>query len=416
MEPIKGEALQVLQTPFFLIDQNKLDSNFYRLEKALDDHWGNFVIGYSYKTNALPWVAAHFNDLGCYAEVVSDDEYGLARALGVNKSRIIYNGPIKTKETFIEALQSGAVVNIDSQREIDWLDELKGLDQAEYQIGLRVNFDVEAYCPGQSQCAEEGGRFGFCYENGAFAKALTQVTGKGFRVRGLHLHTSSKTRGLDIYRAIAEVACQIAEEYSMELSYVDIGGGFFGGLPTKPQFAEYMELVGSILRKCFCPEKTCLIVEPGMAVVGAPVSYVTSVIDVKDTSCNRFVVTDGSRMDIDPLMTKSSYFHSFIRTQERAVAERQVICGYTCMEHDRLFVVDKEPELQAGDKIIYDRVGAYTMCLSPLFIKYFPAVYLYNGESYRCVRQAWSPAEYLQKSFIKESEHECIDFECRNSK
>lgn len=124
----------------------------------------------------------------------------------------------------------------------------------------------------------------------------------------MHLHTSSKSRGLDIYRAIAEVACRIQKEYSLELDYVDVGGGFFGGLPTKPQFDEYISLMESILIKCFNKQKTKLIVEPGMAVIGAPVSYITTVIDVKDTEFNRFVITDGTRTSIDPLMTKKLIF------------------------------------------------------------------------------------------------------------
>ena len=79
------------------------------------------------------------------------------------------------------------------------------------------------------------------------------------RISGLHLHTSSKSRGLDIYRAIAEVACRIQKEYSLELDYVDVGGGFFGGLPTKPQFDEYISLMESILIKCFDKQKTNLL-------------------------------------------------------------------------------------------------------------------------------------------------------------
>ena len=387
------------KTPYYVIDQKSLDDNFEKLERALKKHWSNFIIGYSYKTNALPWIIRHFDRLGCYAEVVSEEEYRLAKLVGVKKGNLIYNGPIKTKETFLEAIRDGCIVNIDSEREIDWLDELPRKNRV---IGIRVNFDIERMCPGQSQCPEEGGRFGFCYENGEFSKAVTMLQEKGARVSGLHLHTSSKSRGLDIYRAIAMVACDIQKEFQLDLDYVDVGGGFFGGLPTKPQFDEYMALMADILSTQFDKGRTSLIIEPGMAVIGAPVRYVTTVIDVKDTQYNRFVVTDGSRTSIDPLMSKSSYFHSYERSADSSIVPKQIICGYTCMEHDRLFEAIEEPALLPGDRIIYDKVGAYTMCLKPLFIKYFPDVYVERDGVFIKVREAWRPEDYLMKSILEE--------------
>ena len=141
-----------------------------------------------------------------------------------------------------------------------------------------------------------------------------------------------------------------------------------------------------------------MIVEPGMAVIGAPISYVTSVVDVKDTEFNRFVVTDGSRTSIDPLMTKNSYFHHFDIKGQRDIHPKQVICGYTCMEHDRLFEEKNGSTLQYGDQIIYDKVGAYTMCLTPLFIKYFPDVYVESNGNIKKIRSAWTPNEYVQRS------------------
>lgn len=387
------------KTPYYVIHKSELDNNYKKLKDALEKHWNNYIIGYSYKTNALPWIVKHFDLLGCYAETVSEDEYNLARLVGVNKNRIIYNGPIKTKKTFIEAVENGGIVNIDSKREIDWIDEI---EEDKRKIGIRVNFDIEKMCPGQSQCPEDGGRFGFCYENGELSKVITLLRKKNTKIAGIHLHTSSKSRGLDIYCAIAEIACKIQKEFKLELEYVDVGGGFFGGLPTKPQFEEYISLMETILSRCFDKNKTRLILEPGMAVIGAPVSYVTTVIDVKETQFNRFVVTDGTRTSIDPLMTKTNYFHSFVTHGKRELHPKQIICGYTCMEHDRLFEETNGSVLREGDKIIYDKVGAYTMCLTPLFIKYFPDVYVEDAGEYFKVREAWKPEQYVMNSKIEE--------------
>lgn len=393
-----------LKTPCFVIDEDALKDSIQQLKGALQSAWPNYIIGYSYKTNALPWVINYFKGQGCYAEVVSDDEYYLAKSIGAE--RIIYNGIAKSKASFLEAVRKHSIVNIDAEYEIDWLDEL---ENGKFEVGVRVNFDLERKCPGHAQYGEEGERFGFCYENGELKKAIDRITDKGVSVRGLHLHKSSKTRLPEVYRAIAEAAVEIASKYKLTLDYIDIGGGFFGGLEEKPQFSEYFDMVSSILRKQFNPESTAVIVEPGMALIGANVDYITTVLDVKKTIRNTFVITDGSRIHIDPLMTKSNYYYEIMwnNDNDRRRMEQQIISGYTCMEHDRIVNSINEKELLPGDSVIYHKVGAYTMCLSPLFIKWFPEVYVKRGEKVMKVRNRWSTDEYKRGSI--DETHEYID-------
>lgn len=386
-----------LDTPCYIIDKQELENNFNKLVKALENRWNNYIIGYSYKTNSLPWLVKFFDKRNCYSEVVSEEEYELGKLLGVDKKKFIYNGPIKTKSSFLEAINNGCYVNVDSYREVEWLSNLEG----DYKLGVRINFDIEKYCANQSQCGSEGGRFGFCYENKKFEKIIKELKNKNISINGIHLHISSKTRSLDIYKAIAQFAVKIITEYKLELKYIDVGGGFFGGLSNKPQFDEYINIICNELEKVVNPQKTTLIVEPGISLVGVPISYVTTVIDVKDTSYNRFVVTDGSRTNIDPLMSKNSYSYECIfKNKNKVKHPKQIICGYTCMEHDRLFIREDEEELELGDKIIYKRVGAYTMCLTPLFIKYFPDVFVVDKDNLKKVRTKWTPVQYIQNCVI----------------
>lgn len=389
-----------LTTPYFMINKQAMDIGLNKLKSALKNAWPNYIIGYSYKTNALPWIINYFKENECYAEVVSDDEYELASSIGVDKEHVIYNGLAKSKDSFLEAIRQHAVVNIDSEREINWLDEL---ERDKYSVGIRVNFDLESMCSGQTQCGIDGERFGFCYENGELKKAIDRIEGKGVRVAGLHLHKSSKTRMPDIYSAIAKTAVEISTKYNLNLDYIDIGGGFFGGLESKPQFPEYFDMVAAIMREKFRPEKVALIVEPGMALIGAYADYVTTVVDVKKTTRNQFVITDGSRIQIDPLMTKDSYFYDVISQDGliRKKSMRQIITGFTCMEHDRLFEIQDELELMPGDKIVYHKIGAYTMCLTPLFIKWFPDVYVQEGKDVYKVREKWNSFEYRSRSIVE---------------
>ena len=388
-----------IKTPFYLIDIKMLDTGLNKLKNALNKYWNNYIIGYSYKTNSLPWIIKYFDKNNCYSEVVSDDEYELGKLLKIEKNKFIYNGPIKTKESFFEAAQNKCIINIDSKRELEWLTTI---DKSS-KIGIRINFDIESLCPGESQCADEGGRFGFCYENGELPKAIDVFKKNEVPISGIHLHVSSKTRSIKIYENIAKMAIKIIEEFNLKLDYIDIGGGFFGGMDNKPQFEDYFKVVSKVLKEKINPEKTKLIIEPGISLIGPAISYVTSVIDVKETTYNRFIITDGSRTNIDPLMSKTNYFYRINqqRTNTKKI-KKQVICGYTCMEHDRLFIYENGNQLHENDKIIYEKVGAYTMCLTPLFIKYFPDVYILDNNEIKKIRKKWTPKQYIQNSLSED--------------
>lgn len=383
-----------LQTPCYIVHKDLLENGIMLLKKSLENDWGNYCVGYSFKTNSLPWVVEKMKQEGFFAEVVSEDEYDLA--CSHDFKNIIYNGPVKGKRTFMHALKTGAIINLDAKRELDWLEE-SGI--RDVKVGLRINFNLEKVCPGETSGGEEGSRFGFSYETGEFLWAMERLKKMGVKLSGIHLHTSSKTRSINIYRALAKKACELKREFQLELSFVDIGGGYFGGMENRPQFPDYTKVIAEELRKEFVPKETMLIMEPGTSLITPPVEYLTTVVDVKNTYANCFVVTDGSRIDIDPLHGKQSYFHEFhlSSAEERVVKEKQVISGFTCMENDRLFVAQGKMELKEGDQISYQKVGGYTMCLTPLFIRYFPRVYLEEQGEYRLIREAWTPQEYSQK-------------------
>ena len=128
-------------------------------------------------------------------------------------------------------------MNVDSQRELDWLRELDRSSGESFEVGIRVNFDLERACPNETVMGAEGGRFGFCYENGDLKKAIDTVNAlKTISLTGLHLHCRTKTRSLNVYRAISKMACEIAQKYSLKLKYMDVGEGIFEGLKDKPQF------------------------------------------------------------------------------------------------------------------------------------------------------------------------------------
>lgn len=397
-----------MQTPFFKIRETDLQYDIHLLKQALEDNWGNTIAGYSVKTNSLPWLLTYLKQEGFLAEVVSGTEYDLVRRLGYDDAKIIYNGPIKNRDLFARILTAGGYLNMDSSEELDWITELSlSYPDRQYHVGLRVNFDIAGQCPEEELAEEEGSRFGYCYENGVLEQAIRRVQNlPNVRVAGLHLHSSTRSRSVGVYGVIAGMAVKIAQEYQLTLSYVDIGGGYFGGREDKPDYRDYFKEIGRELGKFFDPVVTKIIVEPGISLISRAIVFETTVKDSKSIRNHKYIVTDGSRTNLNPLVTRHSYPHHIVYDEDkfpldkRSVESSQWVCGFTCMEYDRLFEIRDDKALHPGDRIIYDMAGGYTMCLNPLFIHYLPAVVIERQDgSLFLAREAWGNDEYVQKNY-----------------
>ena len=394
---------EMLKTPFYRVKEKDLLYDINLLKEALTKNWGNFIMGYSVKTNSLPWLLSYLREQEFYAEVVSDMEYDMAKRMGYKDDRIIYNSPIKHREVWEQVLLNGGYVNFDSSYELNWIEEVsEQYPEREFNIGVRVNCDIGSLCPEEQLVEEEGGRFGYCYENGKLKEAIDSINRlPNVKVAGLHLHSSTQSRTVKVYGALAKMAVKIAKEYHLELDFVDMGGGYFGGRADKPNYLNYFEEICKELRTYFKPEKTKVIAEPGVSLISRAMSFETSVLDVKEIRNRKFIVTDGSRVNLNPLVTRHVYPHHIVYgsdTKHRTIEKTQWVCGATCMEYDRLFEIVDDVALKPGDRIVYDTAGGYTMCLSPLFIHYFPAIWIEKEDgSLYLAREPWTNEEYLQK-------------------
>ena len=114
-------------------------------------------------------------------------------------------------------------------------------------------------------------------------------------------------------------------------------------------------MISSELSKVFNQAETVLIVEPGTSLVSSPFRFVTSAVDVKKTTINHFVTTDGSHININPLKNKGIKFFrvEYRDDADRQVIDKQVISGFTCMEDDRIMVLEDAPQVLVGEQVIY---------------------------------------------------------------
>lgn len=364
-----------LRTPCFIFDEAEFERGISGFRDALETRFDRVGIGYSVKTNSLPYALRQARELGCMAEVVSHDEYQLARHCGFSPDRIVYNGPMKSKETFLEAVAGGAIVNLEAKREIEWLRELPA--GRHYNIGIRLNINISHISPEDADGQDDNSRFGFSDESSEFTDALQTIQAMpDIRLAGLHIHRTTHSRSPRFYERSVEYAAGIIKKYNLSLDYLDVGGGYFGIFPNKPTFADYAEAFHASLQRHDLANLR-IIVEPGNALTASPFAFLSEITDVKQIdSRTRIITTDGSRNDIDPFFRKTDYLKEILPADtDRPAEPLQIITGCTCLEYDRLFSLTDAPRLEPGDRILYHNVGAYTMTLSPQFIRLWPRVY-----------------------------------------
>lgn len=390
------ENLNNLKTPCFIVHADDFKNNIKNFKSALNQYYPNNIVSYSVKTNSLAYLLSLANGEGCYAEVTSKDEYDLALYSGYLPENIIYNGPSKERSSFYEALNSGGYVNIETKREIEWLFEYNG--KRDVHIGIRVNIDLEKICP--DEIKEKGkSRFGFDFENGELGKAIAEINKSGIKISGLHIHRTSPSRSLYIYQQICRYANTIIDALSLDLSYIDIGGGYFGNMPGKPDYDDYVRTIHDNLR---IDPDTMIIVEPGNGLIASPVDYLISVIDEKIINEDRLLTTDGTRLDIDPFFKKTKYNLTLLCKDhdQKKLIGKQIVTGCTCLENDKITELTDTARISVGDKILFKWEGAYTMTLTPNFINFQPNVYAKYDQKYYVVRRKWTAKEVCQNIFF----------------
>ena len=128
---------------FYILDSEQFKRNFLELRDIFRKIYSNFNIAYSYKTNYTPKFCKIVDELGGYAEVVSEMELEIALRIGVKYNRIIWNGPIKNARKLEEFLIAGGTDNIDSIEELETVKNIAARHRDKtLNVGIRCNYDV----------------------------------------------------------------------------------------------------------------------------------------------------------------------------------------------------------------------------------------------------------------------------------
>lgn len=375
--------------PAYIFLNGRFDKNVEDMLQAFRSSYANMNLGYSYKTNYTPYACKSVDRHGGYAEVVSPMEYDYALSLGVDPSRIIFNGVCKTVEAIRKAILGGSIINADSSADFRNIVRESGRVGKMPRVGIRMNFDIGT---------GYGSRFGVDPDEDEFREIMAAAKANGIRISGLHCHLSY-TRSVESFRRWANGLIEIAGMFD-SLDYLDLGGKLFGRMSPEfakqfpevtPAFEDYGSAVGAIFKKAFPDESVELIVEPGTALVSDCMNMATRVMYLKEIGGDIYAGVDASQYDLGFAGEFKSPPYRVLNTSDGGKEICCSIVGCTCVETDVL-TNEHWGRIQEGDVVLYENVGAYTCNLSRLFIKPCLPVVEYDGESYTEVKPALSLA------------------------
>lgn len=353
---------------FYLLDSEQYRNNFLELRDSFRKIYPNFNIAYSYKTNYTPKFCKIVNELGGYAEIVSEIELEIALRVGVRPNRIIWNGPIKNSKKLEEFLVAGGTDNIDSIEELEVVKNIaeKHPDKT-LNLGIRCNYEVN-----------DGvvSRFGFDVDSEGFKNVLAFVTSTP-NVHFINFQCHFAKRQIEYWPARAKGMVELIDRLSIIPERIDIGGGLFGKMADSlkaqftneiPDYQAYAEAAARVFAEYFADKdvKPELLIEPGSAVVGDCMKFVGTVKTIKNVRGKWFATILGSQKNIS-MTGINPPMEVIAMGGEQKEYENLDMVGFTCIEGDVLYH-NYNGKLAHEDAIVISNCGSYSLVMKPPFI------------------------------------------------
>ena len=383
-------------SPLYVFHEKEFEDNYLALLSTFRNIYPKYNIGYSYKTNYTPEVIKKVKALGGLAEVVSDMEYRLAKRVGYNDTDIIYNGPVKGEGLF-EHISNGGVANIDNLDELNSVIRFARNNNRPIKLAFRANINInQGFISRFGLDAYEDDRD--CELSEAF-KMVSNV--ENVKVVGLHCHVG-RSRSVDAWHNRIRIVFKLVDKYFVDSipDFIDLGSGmnsvmepslacqFSGHIPT---YEEYAEVVASAMKKKFghlpFEKQPWLYTEPGTTVISGYVSFLSTVLSIKNVKEKTYVTFDcsgGNMGDICHL--KNLPISVYKIGKERKELSDASFVGYTCLEHDHIYE-GFSGDLAVGDLIQFRNVGSYSNVFKPPFILPNCAMIIWNQNEARLIKR-----------------------------
>ena len=349
-------------TPCYVYSRAALTDNLRQFTDALKGR--EHLICYAVKANSNLAILNVLARLGAGFDIVSGGELQRVLAAGGDARKVVFSGVGKTVAEMRMALDADILCfNIESEAELDRLDEVAGNMGKIAGISLRVNPDVDAKTHPYISTGLKQNKFGVAYGDAIAlyrkARSLTNL-----HITGMDCHIGSQLTEISPFIAAAEKILLLVDALASEgihLEHLDLGGGL--GIryndETPPAIADYAAALLSALNG----RSEKLLLEPGRVLVGNAGVLLTRVEYLKHGEEKNFAIVDAAMNDLMRPALYDAYHKILPVLHESGPAQSYEVVGPICETGDFLGH-SRNLSIRPESLLAVLSAGAYGMSMS----------------------------------------------------
>jgi diaminopimelate decarboxylase len=378
------QLAQEYGTPLYVYQADRIRHQYQKLVTAF--HRTNTRIYYACKALSNVNILRFLHSLGAGLDCVSIHEVKLGLLAGFQPADILFTPNCVDFAEILEATELGVNINIDN---ISILEQFGHRFGNGYPVCIRLNPHILAGGNAKISTGHIDSKFGISIHQLRHIERI--VTSTQLDVRGIHMHTGSEIKDIQVFLMGLEVMLDLAQHFP-SVTYIDLGSGF--KVPYQPGESEtdvetlgekiadaleqFEQETGRKLQVCF---------EPGKYLVSQCGYFLVKANVVKQTPATVFVgVNSGFNHLIRP-MFYDAYHHISNLSNHSGTKRLYTVVGNIC-ETDT-FAWDRSlPEVREGDLLAFHNAGAYGFEMASNFnARLKPAEVLVEGNQHRLIRQ-----------------------------
>ncbi len=372
-------------TPLYVYHAEKITEQYTQLRTAFAQ--SNARIFFACKALTNINILKHIRSLGCNIDCSSVNEVHIAIRAGFEPKNILYTSNGIAFSEIEEAVGLGVHVNIDSLSNLEKFGKKYGHS---YPVGIRLRPNIMAGGNLKISTGHEKSKFGIPIEQ--LDQILALVKEHTIFINGLHVHTGSEIKDVEIFMKVADIFFELAPHFP-ELTFLDMGGGFKVPYKTEETGTDVM-LLGQKVAGFTEKMKTTYgrdfqaWFEPGKFLVSECGYFITEVNVMKQSGNTSFAgINSGFNHLIRPMFYEA-YHRIENLSNPSGEMKHYAVTGNIC-ETDT-FAWDRElNEVREGDLLVFYNAGAYGFEMGSNYnSRYKPAqVLVINGQSHLIARR-----------------------------
>ena len=367
-------------SPVYIYDAATIEQQYQKLTSAFQHCNAKFF--YACKALSNINILQLIHNIGSNLDCVSINEVQLGLKAGFTPQQIIFT-PNCVDFSEIEAAKDlGVHINIDNMSILEQFGNKFGNS---YPVCIRINPHIMAGGNMKISTGHIDSKFGISIHQLRHIQRVVKST--GLIVHGLHMHTGSEIKDIEVFIRSLDILLDIAHDFP-NLIFLDLGSGF----KVPYQDGDYSTDLVTLARRvketfdAFEAEykRTFEIwFEPGKFLVSESGTLVVKANVVKQTTATTFVgINSGFNHLIRPMFYDA--YHKISNLSAPDGAERiYTVVGHLC-ETDTFAWDRKINEVHEGDYLAFHNTGAYGFEMSSSFnSRCRPAeVLVYHDETY----------------------------------